>query len=377
MENKINIGVQNTPQFDQNPVHYPSQSPVKSKINLWIISTVILLVILLISGANFVFNRQKTPTLPDQLPIASDQVNQTVGRGVFRTSGLSEEEKQKFGLIKVNYQITDFGDDQKGDQAGQIRGYFLQTEMLNDELLGKCVQVTGVIPNEWKNKNKADTYNRSVLTVSNVEKIDNSNCLPYPQTPAAIDSSQENLVLRGTPVHAKRPAPDIGYDYQLKLTKPFIDKFSSSGSPQEVNLVDMTPATNYIWMEIENNLNQEVDVEGNMVWGYAESRFLSVTSLTSINVTKAINILKTLPEVQTIEKSVIKAGRKPFFTPEGETGDVVKISLRESFPDDPHITRIDTFNVNIKTNKITVEDVVSGQDISLEQWKKTVNERFL
>jgi hypothetical protein len=96
----------------------------------------------------------------------------------------------------------------------------------------------------------------------------------------------------------------------------------------------------------------------------------------SNNTEKAIKLLQNIPEIQIIEKSVVRAGRKPFYTPEGENGDIVTISLRESFPDDPHTSRIDTFNINIKTNFITVEDVVSGQDISFSQWKKEIKNRF-
>ena len=151
---------------------------------------------------------------------------------------------------------------------------------------------------------------------------------------------------------------------------------SAAGSPQKVSLVDVTPTTNSLWNELENNLNKEVTVEGYMVWGYAESRYLSVISVSNSNVTKAINILKAIPDIQTIEKSVITAGRKPFYTQEGENGDIVNISLRESFPDDPHTSRIDTFNVDIKSKIVTVEDTVSGNVISLEEWKKTVEERF-
>ena len=88
------------------------------------------------------------------------------------------------------------------------------------------------------------------------------------------------------------------------------------------------------------------------------------------------SILKTIPEIQNIEKQVKKEGRKPFYTPEGRDGDIVIVSLRESFPDDPHTTRIDTFNVNITNGIITVEDVVNGGQISLEEWKKKVNQNW-
>jgi len=371
MENQNNTGAQNTQQVGQNPVSQPISLPEKPKVNYWMISTVLLLIILLASGAWFVLNTKNRTSL-NQQPGTSSQANETVATGVLRTSGLSEEEKQKFGLATVNYQITDF----KASQEGQVTGYYLLSNAISDELLGKCVRVAGMIPQEWKSKNKGDSYNRLALNIANIEKIDNSSCNPYSQIPPTVDNTQEKLVLRGTAIHGKRPSPDIGYDYQLKLVEPFVDKFSSAGSPQKVNLVDISPSTDSIWIELENNINKEINVEGYMVWGYAESRFLSVINVSRSSFTEAINIITAIPEIQTIEKSVIKAGRKPFYTPEGENGDIVKISLRESFPDDPHTSRIDTFNINIKSKVITVEDVVSGKDISLEEWKKTVKERF-
>ncbi|MFH1280113.1 MAG: hypothetical protein ABII08_00690 [Candidatus Beckwithbacteria bacterium] len=70
----------------------------KLKINCRIVFSIFLLTVLLIVGTWF---------------IRSNQTNQVIITGVIRTDGLSEKEKQKFGLINVNYQITDFGDYQK------------------------------------------------------------------------------------------------------------------------------------------------------------------------------------------------------------------------------------------------------------------------
>lgn len=266
---------QNVQQMGQSHISQPVQSQGKPKLNYWMISTILFLIILMIGGAWFVLNaRNKTSS--NQKPVVSNKTNETIVAGVLRTSGLSEEEKQKFGLTTVNYQITDFGDYQKAYQEGQVRGYYLLSNTVSDELLGKCVRITGSIPEEWENNNKAEPYDRLALSVTNVEKIDNPNCNPYAQTQPTIDNTQEKLVLRGTVVHAKRPAPDIGYDYQLKLTEPFIDKFSSAGSP---SLVDIVPTTNSLWYELENNINKEVTAEGYMVWGYAESRFLQIGSI--------------------------------------------------------------------------------------------------
>ncbi|MBI2612181.1 hypothetical protein HYW54_05600 [Candidatus Gottesmanbacteria bacterium] len=281
MENQINVGDQNLEQVGQNPINQPRQIPERPKINYWMLSTILLFIVLLASGGWFILNSKNNNSSEQQRPTII-QANQTVTTGVIRTSGLSDEEKQKFGLTNVNYQITDFGDYQKTYQEGRIQGYYLISNNVNDELLGKCVHITGTIPEEWKNKNKADAYSRSVLNVAKIEKIDNSNCNPYSQnsqTQPTIDNSQEKLVLRGSVIRAKRPAPDIGYDYQLKLVEPFVDKLSSAGSPQKVSLVDVTPTTNNLWNELENNINKEVTVEGYMVWGYAESRYLQIMTI--------------------------------------------------------------------------------------------------
>lgn len=63
MENQMNVSDQNTQQIGQNPVSQPVQTLMKSKINYWMISTLILLVILLISGVYAYTSRTKTVNL--------------------------------------------------------------------------------------------------------------------------------------------------------------------------------------------------------------------------------------------------------------------------------------------------------------------------
>lgn len=118
------------------------------------------------------------------------------------------------------------------------------------------------------------------------------------------------------------------------------------------------------------------------IYSEAETMIKSFKKITDINngdVEKAIDILKAIPEVQIIQNAVAKNGRKVFFSQGDVRGDIVKISLMEGGFPDQHTTRIDTFNVNVKSNVITVDDVamISGQEfITLDAWKKTVNERF-
>jgi len=262
------------------------------KVNYWMISTLLLIFFLVVEGwyiwkSNSKYryiNRQPTTTQTNQLQVT----------GVIRTSGLLEEERQKFGLSNINYQITDFGE----YQEGQTSGYYLMPTNVNDELLGKCVRVTGMIPEQWKNKNKDTAYNRLPLILANIEKVDNSNCNPYPQTQPVAYSDQEKLVLPGTVIHGKRPAPDIGYDYQLKLTEPFIDQFSSTGSRELVSLIDVIPTNNDLWVELENNINREITLEGYMVWGYAETRYFEIIAIKTADDDEKIEIKNLVSKVE-------------------------------------------------------------------------------
>lgn len=100
---------------------------------------------------------------------------------------------------------------------------------------------------------------------------------------------------------------------------------------------------------------------------------------TSPNYVSAMSILQNVPEIQLLQNDIKRLGRTTFFEAGDENGDVVKIWLYEDgFPDN-HTTRIDTFNVNVKTKVITVDDVamISGKEtITLDEWKKTVKGRF-
>jgi len=55
MENQINVGDQNTQQIGQNPINQPPPVPEKPKINYWMISTIVLLVIMVMVGVVYFF----------------------------------------------------------------------------------------------------------------------------------------------------------------------------------------------------------------------------------------------------------------------------------------------------------------------------------
>lgn len=217
--------------------------------------------------------RQRSGLPKEQLEI--DQISPVEITGVLRTDGLGQEERQNWSLTEARYQITDFTNNQEAD----LYGYYLIGHRVEEELLGKCVRISGHLPQEWEKRNKADTYLRSALIMEKIERLNFSDCNPYPALPP-IEGTLEELTLEGTVIHSPRPAPDINYDYQLKLTQPFTDKYSATGAPQPTDLVDINPTTNEVWRILEENLDREISLQGYMVWGYAESRFLEVIQAT-------------------------------------------------------------------------------------------------
>ena len=73
MENQINMGDQNTQQIGQKPVSQPVEIPEKSRINYWVISTILLLAVVLLGGVWFLLNI-KNGKIP-----SSQQTNSTQG----------------------------------------------------------------------------------------------------------------------------------------------------------------------------------------------------------------------------------------------------------------------------------------------------------
>jgi len=206
--------------------------------------------------------------------------NEITKIGIIRTAGLSDEEKQKNDIASVQFQLTDFG---RNEASQNLQGFYLLANNKSIEtLVGACVAVTGTIPLEWKNKSQNDPYNRSVLRITKIEKLDNSKCNPYAQASAGDTGESKKLTFRGAIKRATRVSPDINYDYQIQLKEPYLDNTSASGSPQETSSFDIIPSTNETWISLENNINKEVEITGYLAWGYAESKYIDIVSINPI-----------------------------------------------------------------------------------------------
>jgi hypothetical protein len=207
--------------------------------------------------------------------------------GMVWTSGLMDSEKEVLD-ISTDYQIVKSllskGWNENTD------GMFLISNGIDfKQYVGKCVTINGEISDGWNRLEKNNyeingkwTYNRSAIVVQEIIEEDLGQCISdYDRTvkdKVIIENSKHESV-RGILEFAKRPAPDIGYDFVIIPNEPFVDEQSAAGYPVEINKLDINPGTDEIFTQLTENIGKEAEVGGYMVWGYSESRYLVVDKL--------------------------------------------------------------------------------------------------
>lgn len=219
---------------------------------------------------------------------AINQNNDTVSLiGAVWTSGLLDEEKEMLG-IDPGYQIVKpLKPTPKGNQSEKISSAYLlsnSVELFN--YLGRCVSITGKIVNGWENLEENNyiingkwTYGRSALVVNDVSIIDVNNCVyDFDWINGRVDG-QEYEKFVGQIGFAERPAPDISYDFEIILPKPYEDDRNATGRAIWRDALDISPGTDEILVQLLENIGKDVEIYGYWEWGYAESRFFMVTAI--------------------------------------------------------------------------------------------------
>lgn len=212
--------------------------------------------------------------------------------GIVYTSGLTYEERGILGAFS-DFQLekTPLSE---GWPEGKIFGVYLEPNEMNfQKYLGQCIFLEGNIKKGWEDLDDKNfeingkwTYNRSVIIVDKTELRNIRDCLDdfdHTITSKEIIKTLEEKTLKGILRFTdSRPAPDISYDLEIKLNEPFIDEQSASGKPYLVTIQDVSALTDEIHIQMLESIGKEVEIEGYMEWGFAESRFFRITSLSVI-----------------------------------------------------------------------------------------------
>jgi hypothetical protein len=91
---------------------------------------------------------------------------------------------------------------------------------------------------------------------------------------------EAKIITQGTLQSLERPAPDIPYDYQIQLSKPYYDELNAmkAGYVDDFVLVSNNES---ITQKLSSLVGESVTIEGNIEWGLAETRHLRVTNIVS------------------------------------------------------------------------------------------------
>ena len=211
--------------------------------------------------------------------------------GVIRDSGLRKEETDLLGIPLLKYQISDLKGNTFYYESGEYDGaYLLDSNVQIAKNIGKCVELDTKIA---ETDNLADpsytingqyTYKRIVVNPIKMKILNRKECSVYTTNDDALanQNDQNKRTLTGKIARFQRPAPDIGYDYQVILKEPITDNNNASGLPQIVNSYLISPVSDEIWELIEQEIEKDSDstvIEGYDTWGYAESKYIIVTAI--------------------------------------------------------------------------------------------------
>ncbi|MEQ9659453.1 hypothetical protein, partial [Fulvivirga sp.] len=132
--------------------------------------------------------------------------------GYIQSSGLPDSFKKKLNLDYSEYLLTD-----------TENSYLIESKEISKIHWGKYVRIYGEIiePKEW-------VFNTKILKVDSVVIVPFQN-IKSTNTKKVLSKNDEPKALNGELVRKERPAPDIAYDYLLKIKEPIKQENPPSG----------------------------------------------------------------------------------------------------------------------------------------------------
>lgn len=196
--------------------------------------------------------------------IAEEWPGGRIFKGQIQSAGLSPEEMKTIGRGNIAFQLI-------GEQ-----NYFLVGDSTLDKYWGSCVEISGI--------EQVDTlplstnlYGRGFLSVDAIRAV-SGPCLYDEGKTKNLTEKIETLT--GKVKRTKRPAPDIAYDYELVLDKPYVETNSQYEENMQVKSIALTGDKNAIAkLETAIDQNHSVQIEGAKTYGYAENIVFAIRSV--------------------------------------------------------------------------------------------------
>lgn len=190
--------------------------------------------------------------------------------GRLYTSGLQPGEAERLQLTWPVYQLSG------------AESYFFSGDDSLISYIGQCIGLEGTEV-KWapgtEEVNGQFTYNRGALTFSRIILLNADLCEPSRFTDEKQAGNTNSYV--GRIRRMLRPAPDIAYDYVLRLEEPFRDPNHPVEPGKLVEELPLFILKQEDVEEIEQAIAQRrtVRVEAALVQGYAERKALQVVKI--------------------------------------------------------------------------------------------------
>jgi len=188
--------------------------------------------------------------------------------GIVQSSGIRSFDKID---IEADYQIVSLN-----------KAFFLLSTLDLKDYWGKCVKVKGRLLNGWDitmTDYNYNTFGRIPLELEVVNEISCDSCswIPYPKR--EIKSYTYKDEIKGYLFRGKRPAPDIGWDYRIKLDSSIPHPEDPEKFESRLKSLIIHPNINldYLNKIIKDSLH--IKATGLIAGGYAESIVFKTDSI--------------------------------------------------------------------------------------------------
>ena len=140
---------------------------------------------------------------------------------------------------------------------------------------GKCVRVTGDFASNITQEEIELNYYRTTMTITSITPS-NDCAIQFDESPSYEQVTKTYI---GTLQQGVRPAPDINYDFVLRLLVPYTDENNATGIEQTVSDIYLVPLALENHISLTGNISKSVEVTGEWMTGFAESNFLLVSNV--------------------------------------------------------------------------------------------------